>query len=119
MGKFTERLTATVLILRLTAEGIAWGALAALGVMALILVATALGNAAHAAEPPAPGMTCTYTRPLTSEVASPSRTYVVEVLGTFEASYERDGPWLWVKRPGQARYQSVIVPPATLSGCRS
>lgn len=66
-----------------------------------------------------PGMTCTYTPPARPSPASPSRTYEVEVVSTFEASYERDGrPWLWVKRPSEARYQSVIVSPATLSGCQ-
>lgn len=73
----------------------------------------------EAAPAPVPGATCTYTPPLASVAKSPSRTYEVEVVSTFEASYERDGrPWLWVKRPSEARYQSVIVSPDSLSGCR-
>lgn len=61
------------------------------------------------------GMTCTYTPP-----GDAPQAYAVEVVSTFEASTTSEGqPWLWVKRPGQARYQSVMVPPSTLSGCRS
>jgi hypothetical protein len=118
MLKLTEKLTGWVLFLRILAEGIAWGALSALAIMCLILVSTALGNA-HAASWPAPGMTCTYTSPMGALTKAPARTYEVAVLTTFEDSYERDGrPWLWVKRPGQEGYQSVVVPPATLSECR-
>lgn len=108
MLKIIERTTAVVLFVRLLAEGIAWGALAALGIMCLILVSTALGEA-HAAADPAPGMTCTY--------ANQGRTYTVEVTGFFRLPAR--APWLWVKRPGQGGHEAVIVPPETLSGCRA
>ena len=115
--KLAERLTGYVLVLRLTAEGIAWGALAALGIMALILVSTALGNA-HAAEQPAPGMLCTYTKQ-SDPGRDLLRTYTVEVVSHFDASNDRSGrPWLWVKRPGQARYQSVLAEASDLSECQ-
>lgn len=117
MLKINERLTAGVAFMRLLAEGIAWGALAALGIMALILVSTALGNA-HAAERPAPGMLCTYTKQ-GDPGADLLRTYTVEVVGHFEASRDSGGkPWLWVKRPGQARYQSVLAEASDLSECQ-
>ena len=100
---------------RFIAHAISMAVLAGLAVLALLLLTFGL---AIAAEQPAAGMTCTYTKPgeLLPGVA---RTYGVQVTGTFEASYDRDGrPWLWVKRPSEARYQSVIVPAETLSGCQ-
>ena len=88
--------------------------------IAPFLIALAFGPGPIEAAPIERGMTCTYTAPAKPSSESPSRTYEVEVVSIFEPSYVRDGqPWLWVKRPSEARYQSVIVPPATLSGCRS
>jgi len=111
------RLHMTVKAVRLIAEGIAWGALAALAIMCLILVSTALGQA-HAAQPPAPGMLCTYTKQVDPGRDTP-RTYTVEVVAHFERAEDANGqPWLWVKRPGQARYLSVLATAADLSECQ-
>lgn len=89
--------------------------IAALMVFVVFLVTVA---PVIAATPPGPGKSCTYTPPTEAE-ASPSRTYEVEVLGIFEAASVRGGQrWFWVKRPGQDRYASVIVPDGQLSGCR-
>lgn len=112
MLKITERLTGYLQLFRVLAEGIAWGALASLGVMAVILVCSAL-RSAHAAEPPARGLVCTYTTQ-SAPTNGDARTYGVQVLGPFDMAPE----WLWVKRVGAQRFQAFLATPADLSECR-
>ena len=96
---------------RFIAHAIGMAILAGLAVLAIFLLTFGL---ATAAEQPAAGMTCTYRSPKDA-----TRTYGVQVTGVLESSYDRDGrPWLWVKRPSEARYQSVIVPADTLTECQ-
>ena len=102
-------------------HGMLWRAVACLVVFLAIIVAMAvsllLPTPAAAAEQPAPGMSCTYTKQ-TSAFGQP-RTYGVEVVGYFEpAQDEALRPWLWIKRPGQPRYMSVLATAADLSECR-
>ena len=83
----------------------------------LIFSLVAIGQAV-AAEQPAPGMTCTYTKQTAPAYGTP-RAYPVKVVGPFEPTQGQQlAPWLWVKRPGDATYQSFLATAADLSRCQ-
>ena len=101
--------------IKLVATGVGWLLMAA-GFLLIVYIVTFAQ--AFAAEPTAPGMLCTYKKQ-GDPGADLLRTYTVEVVGHFEASRDAGGkPWLWVKRPGQARYQSVLAEASDLSECQ-
>lgn len=81
---------------------------------ALLLI---LATPAHAQDLPL-GATCTYTKP-SDPGPDRERAFRVEVAGHLEHSLDSKGrPWLWVKRTGDARYQSFITPASNLSECQ-
>lgn len=85
---------------------------------ALLIASLVATGQALAAEQPAPGMTCTYTKQTAPAYGTP-RMYAVEVIGPFEATQGQQGaPWLWVKRPADGNYQSFLATAADLSRCQ-
>ena len=81
------------------------------------LLLLALSTPVHAQDL-ALGTTCTYTKP-SDPGRDRERAYPVQVVAHLEHSPDAQGrPWLWVKRLGDARYQSFITPASNLSECQ-